>query len=294
METIVTNRAAGLGVTWWSNAAQLVRNRYFWLVVPATVTLLLAFAWPVLGFLLKAFTDPFNGLHNFNEVFSNFIYGAVLWNTVVISFVTTFLSLLLGYPLAYTIAQASPRVRRLLIFAVLVPFWTSILVRTFAWMVLLQPSGLINDILIGLGLLLEPLDMLFNRTGLLIGMVQIQLPLMVFPLYTVMSKIDKQYVSAAANLGASPVTAFRRVYLPLSMPGVFTGSMLVFVTCLGYFITPALLGGHRDVVVAQLIHEQVTELGSWGIPAVLAIILLLSTLFIFGIVRLFQRREKKL
>lgn len=294
METIVINKVSRSQDYRHSVVAQLIRNRYFWLVVPATMTLLLSFAWPVVGFLMKAFTEPFTGLHNFKEVFNNFIYGAVLWNTVLIGLVTTFLSLLLGYPLAYTIAQVSPRVRRLLIFAVLVPFWTSILVRTFAWMVLLQPNGLINDVLIGLGLLLEPLDLLFNRTGLLIGMVQIQLPLMIFPLYTVMSKIDKQYVAAAANLGANPVVAFTKVYFPLSLPGVLTGSMLVFVTCLGYFITPALLGGHRDVVVAQLIHEQVTELGNWGIPAVLSMVLLLSTLMIFAIVRLFQRREKKI
>jgi putative spermidine/putrescine transport system permease protein len=206
-------------------------------------------------------------------------------NTVVISLVTAVVALLLGYPFAYTLTQAGPRLRRLLIFFVLIPFWTSILVRTFAWMVLLQPNGLVNQMLMGIGLLRQPAELIFNRTGLLIGMVQIQLPFMIFPLYAVMSKIDPVYASAAANLGASPAVAFWRVYLPMSLPGVLTGSMLVFVTCLGYFITPELLGGPRDVMVAQLIQQQVSEFGNWGVPAVLSLLLLIGTALVLGVAK---------
>jgi putative spermidine/putrescine transport system permease protein len=259
----------------------------FWLLAPATLLVLAGFAYPLFWFLLKAFTDPQPGLGNFRAVLGQPLYGIVLGNTVSISAATTALALLLGYPYAYTLAQthAQPRLRRLLVFCVLIPFWTSILVRTFAWMVLLQPKGLVNEALMGIGLLRQPAELIFNRTGLLIGMVQIQLPFMIFPLYSVMSKIDPVYASAAANLGASPVGAFWRVYLPLSLPGVFTGCMLVFVTCLGYFVAPELLGGRRDTMVAQLIQQQVSDFGNWGVPAVLSIILLIGTGLVLAIAR---------
>jgi putative spermidine/putrescine transport system permease protein len=204
---------------------------------------------------------------------------------VFISGATTFFALILGYPFAYTLANASAGTRRLLIFVVLVPFWTSLLVRTFSWMVLLQPQGLINAMLASIGLVREPLELIFNRTGLLIGMVQVQLPFVVFPLYSVMAKIDPAYVKAASSLGASPVVSFWRVYLPLSMPGVLTGGLLVFVTSLGYFITPALLGGLRDVMVAQLIYEQVADVGTWGVPAALSIVLIAGTLALFAVAK---------
>lgn len=267
-------------------AGVLIRaRRDAWFALPATLLVVGAFVAPVALFLAKAFTDPVVGLQNFRQVFGDLLYAKVLWNTVVISGATTAFSLALGYPLAYTIANAPPRVRRLLIFVVLIPFWTSLLVRTFSWMVLLQPRGLVNAFLLGIGLVREPVELIFNRTGLLIGMVQVQIPFVVFPLYAVMSKIDPRFVRAAASLGANPVTAFLRVYLPLSMPGVVTGGLLVFVTSLGYFITPALLGGLSDVMIAQLIHEQVTDVGTWGIPAALALVLLVGTGLMFAIAR---------
>jgi putative spermidine/putrescine transport system permease protein len=260
--------------------------------LPALAFVAGVFGVPVLLFLAKAFTDPSPGVQNFKLIASDTLYVRVLWNTVVVSGATTFFALLLGYPFAYTLANASPRTRRLLIFVVLVPFWTSQLVRAFSWMVLLQPQGLINAVLGGIGLVREPVELMFNRTGLLIGMVQVQLPFVVFPLYSVMTKIDPAYVRAASGLGASPVRSFWKIYFPLSMPGVLTGGLLVFVTSLGYFITPALLGGLRDVMIAQLIHDQVADIGIWGVPAALSIILLAATFALFGLAKAAGVRTK--
>lgn len=260
--------------------------------LPALVFVAGVFGVPVLLFLARAFTDPAPGLDNFRHIAGDTLYAKVLWNTVVISGTTTFLALLLGYPFAYTLANTSTRMRRLLFFVVLVPFWTSLLVRTFSWMVLLQPQGLINAMLAGVGLVREPVELIFNRTGLLIGMVQVQLPFVVFPLYAVMAKIDPAYARAAASLGASPMRSFWKIYFPLSMPGVLTGGLLVFVTSLGYFITPALLGGLRDVMIAQLIHEQVADIGTWGVPAALSVVLLAGTFVLFGLAKTAGVRTK--
>jgi putative spermidine/putrescine transport system permease protein len=175
--------------------------------------------------------------------------------------------------------------RRLLIFAVLVPFWSSILVRTFAWLVLLQRRGLVNQALQGLGLTDAPLTLVHNRVGVLIGMAHILLPFMVLPLYSVMTRIDTSLMGAAATLGASPARGFWRVYLPLSRPGVINGTVLVFILGLGYFITPALLGGPQDTMIAQLIQSQVADFGAWGMAGALAVVLLAAVGVSFAVIQ---------
>ncbi len=262
----------------------LRENKHAVLVLPALLMILVAFAYPVFWLLMRSFSDPSWGLQNYQTVLTKGIYLQVLWNTISIAGATTLLCLFFGYPMAYSMVHAPRLIKKLLIFVVLIPFWTSILVRTFAWLVLLQPNGLINDILTGVGLINEPLDLIFNRFGVLIGMVQILIPFMIFPLYSVMSQIDNSYVLAASNLGARPIKQFFRVYLPLSLPGIVTGSMLVFIISLGYFITPALLGGRKDTMIAQLIQQRIADFGDWGFSAALAIILLLGTAVIFFIV----------
>ena len=255
------------------------------LLVPALLLIVVAFAYPVFWLLLRSFSDPSWGMQNYQAALGKGIYLKVLWNTVSIAGTTTFFCLVIGYPVAYSMVHSSVLIRKLLIYVVLIPFWTSILVRTFAWIVLLQRNGLINDILLGIGILQEPLDLIFNRLGVLLGMVQILLPFMIFPLFSVMKKIDHSYILAASNLGARPLMQFFRVYLPLSLPGIMTGSMLVFIVSLGYFITPALLGGRKDTMIAQLIHERISEFGDWGLPSALAVILLLGTGIVFSLVR---------
>jgi putative spermidine/putrescine transport system permease protein len=271
----------------WVNGGNW-RGRSIWLVAPALILLLTIFIYPVGSLLLRSLSEPAWGLQNFKAIAAQPVYLRALANTVVISGSVTLICLLGGYPLAYSIAQAGRRLRRLLIFAVLIPFWSSILVRTFAWMVLLQQRGLINRTMMGLGLTDAPIVMVHNRIGVLVGMVHILLPFMALPLYAVMVRIDKTYTQAAASLGASPLRNFWRVYLPLSAPGVINGTVLVFVMGLGYFITPALLGGPGDTMIAQLIEQQVADFGQWGIAGALAVVLMLGVGVTFAL--LFRTR----
>jgi putative spermidine/putrescine transport system permease protein len=254
------------------------------LVLPAAAVILLCFVWPVVNLLGLSFTQPRPGLANYTALVTRPVYLRVLWNTAVISATVDLFCLLIGYPVAYVMATASPRTRRLLIFIVLIPFWSSVLVRSFAWMVLLQRNGLINDMLIGLGLLQHPAQLVYNRIGVLIGMVQILLPFMIFPLFTVMSRIDPSYARAAATLGAGPVRGFLRVYFPLTLPGVFTGGALVFVLALGYYIVPALLGGLGETMIAQVIEQQVADFGNWGMGGALSASLLVCAGIVLAMV----------
>jgi putative spermidine/putrescine transport system permease protein len=246
------------------------------LLVPALALLAAVFFVPVGTLLLRSVLDPAPGLQNYQAIATQPVYARALWNTVEISVTVTLICLAAGYPLAYSMARAGTLARRLLVFAVLVPFWSSILVRTFAWLVLLQRRGLVNQTLLGLGLTDSPLTLVHNRVGVLIGMVHILLPFMVLPLYSVMTRIDAAYMHAASSLGASPVRSFWRIYLPLSRPGIVNGAVLVFILGLGYFITPALLGGPRDTMIAQLIQSQIAEFGEWGMAGALSVVLLFA------------------
>jgi putative spermidine/putrescine transport system permease protein len=254
-------------------------------VAPAALFLTIIFAMPVGVMLLKSITDPTLGPQNFFKLIESSVYIGALSNTVIVSASVTALCVLLGYPMAYLMAHSSERIRRILIFIVLVPFWSSILVRTFAWMVLLQNKGLINSVLINIGIIDYPLRLIYNRTGVLIGMVHILLPFLILPLYSVLTRIDESYTSAASSLGASPVKNFLRVYLPLSLPGIASGAVLVFVMGLGYYITPALLGGPKDLMIAQLIEMQIADFGNWGLAGALAVILLAGSLLTLAFIR---------
>jgi putative spermidine/putrescine transport system permease protein len=262
------------------------------LVLPAVLLLLVLFAYPVAWLLLRSFSMPKWGWGNFVWLFAHPVYLRVLLNTALISGTCALCCAAIGYPFAYTMATGSERTRQLLGFAILLPFWTSILVRSFAWIVLLQRAGLINQILLGLGLADHPVALIYNRVGTLIGMVQVLLPFLVLPLYSFMLRINPIYLRAATTLGASPGRAFLRIYLPLSMPGLMAGSTLVFIIALGYFITPALLGGAGDTMVAQLIQQEVANFGNWGHAGALAVLLLGGTaLVLFVTRRLFSARE---
>jgi putative spermidine/putrescine transport system permease protein len=254
------------------------------LVLPAALLMLTCFAWPVVNLLKLSFMLPQPGIGNYQALFARPVYLRVLLNTVAISASVALLCLVVGYAIAYIMATASPRTRRLLIFVVLIPFWSSVLVRSFAWMVLLQRNGLVNDMLIGLGLIHRPVQLVYNRTGVLIGMVQILLPFMIFPLFAVMSRINPSYAEAASTLGAGPVRGFLRVYFPLTLPGVLTGTSLVFVLALGYYIIPALLGGLGETMIAQLIEQQVADFGNWGMAGALSAVLLAGTAIILTLI----------
>ena len=280
-----------------------IQLRYVLLVLPAVLFLLVFYGYPVAAMLLRSVTDlgetPGWGLANFERltrttteieilgftVKSN-AYLRVLGLTVRIAFVVTLLTLLLGYPVAYVLAGVAPARANLLLIAVLIPFWTSILVRSYAWMVLLGREGTINDLLGWLGLRGdEPVQLLNTRLAVYVGMVHILLPFMILPLYAVMRGIDRTLLRAAENLGAPPWQTFRRVFLPLSLPGVGAGCLLVFILSLGFYITPALLGGQRDVMISMLIAQLVTQI-RWGLASALAVLLLAVAL---GVYVLFTR-----
>ena len=198
--------------------------------------------------------------------------------TLKISFLVTFICIAIGYPFAYLMSQASERMTAVLLTCVLFPFWTSLLVRTYAWLVLLQRRGIINQWLQDLDIIDQPLRIVHNFTGTTIGMVQIMLPFLVLPLYASMKAIDRQYLCAASNLGASPVKAFWQVFFPLSMPGLVAGVVLVFVLCLGFFVSPAVLGGGRVLMWSMQIEMCVAMYANWGAASALGVVLLVVTL----------------
>jgi putative spermidine/putrescine transport system permease protein len=248
-----------------------------WLVLPAVLLLAVTFLGPVGWLLARAFTYPEPGLQNFAALWERPVFFKVMINTLLISALVTPIVVLLAFPVAHLMAHGSPRLRRWLVFLVLVPFWTSLLVRAFATAILLQRHGLVNSLLIALGLVEEPLPLLYNFAGLLAGCVQVLLPFVIFPLYSSMARIDPAYMKAAATLGANPVRAFLRVYLPLTLPGLMTGGTLVFVSTLGYYIIPALLGGPRQQMISQLIQDQIATYGNWGMAGALSLMLLAAT-----------------
>ena len=207
-------------------------------------------------------------------------YTLTLQTTFELSFLVTAICIALGYPLAYLISQLRPRLAAFLLLLVLFPVWTSLLVRCYAWLVLLQRRGVVNSWLQDMGLIEAPLRLMHNFTGTTIGMVHIMLPFMVLPLYATMRSINRDYVRAAANLGASPVRAFWDVFVPLSYPGLFAGIIIVFVLCLGFYVTPALLGGGRVMMWSMQIERNVTYHSDWGAASALGVVLLAMTLAI--------------
>ncbi|SKC95375.1 ABC-type spermidine/putrescine transport system, permease component I [Burkholderia sp. CF099] len=205
------------------------------------------------------------------------VYRQAFLRTISISATVTVLCLLLGYPVAWMLANLPAKSSNRLMLLVIVPFWTSLLVRTTAWYVLLQPGGVINSLLMGLGLATHPVPLIFNRAGVLIGMTHVLLPYMILAIYSVMKSVSPIYVRAAQSLGAHPFTAFVRVYVPQTLPGVGAGCFLVFVLALGYYITPALLGGAGDEMISQLIAMQTNTQLNWGLAGALSAYLVIFT-----------------
>lgn len=211
------------------------------------------------------------------------VFVAILARTLKIAAAVTLICLVLGYPLAYVVATAPPRIGNLLMILILLPFWTSLLVRTSAWVVLLQNEGIVNGLLLASGAVDQPVQMIFNRFGVYVAMTHVLLPFMILPLYSVMKGIDLATMRAAASLGAPPATAFIRVYLPQSLPGIGAGGLLVFILAIGYYITPALVGGANDQMVSYFIAFYTNRTVNWGLAAALATLLLAATAVLYAI-----------
>lgn len=246
------------------------------LAVPAVLFLVFFFIVPLLRMLQLSLLDPNFTLEHYSEFVQVPAYAEVTLNTFLLALNVTAICLVLGYPVAYAINSTSPQIRRLVIIPVMLPYLTSLMVRTYAWMVLLGREGLINQ---GFGAIgLGPFKLMNNSFGVYIGMVHVLLPLMILPLASSMANIDLRLVRAAHSLGAPPTMAFRRVFLPLSLPGVIAGCSLVFIVALGFFVTPALLGGLENTTISMVIDQQVGVALNWGFAAALGVVLLCSAL----------------
>lgn len=250
------------------------------LLLPTLLLLFAIFLYPLAVVLSKSFTDPQPGFANYVALWRSTAFRNILINTFEIAAWTTAICLLVGYPFSYKLARLPKRWAQPLLGLCMVPFFTAILARLYAWTIILGDAGVINSYLMHWGIIQHPMSLLFNRLGVIIGMVHVMLPYMVIVLYSQMVGIDRSLIDAATSLGASPFAAFRRVFLPLSMPGTYAGTLLVFIISLGFFVTPAVLGGGRDVTIATFVRQEIGVL-DWGAATAMSMVLLLVTVGLF-------------
>lgn len=258
-------------------ATQWLGSPWF-LLLPAVLLFVPVFISPLGRLLGLSFGEETFTLDYYRQALGDEAGMLILWRTLVISAQVTVLTALIGYPLAYMIARAPDHRQNLLLLLVAIPLWTSTLVRSFSWIVLLGREGVVNQMAGALGLLDAPVQMLYSRPAVLLGFVHIMIPYLVFPLVSVMKRIPRGLTSVGMSLGASRVSAFWLIFLPLSLPGVTSGAILVFVLCTGYFVTPALLGGLGDMVYVMLIQQQVEVAVNWQLGAAMSVVLLIVTL----------------
>jgi putative spermidine/putrescine transport system permease protein len=250
------------------------------LLLPTLLLLFAIFLYPLAVVLSKSFTDPHPGFANYVSLWRSTAFRNILINTFEIAAWTTAICLLVGYPFSYKLARLPKRWAQPLLGLCMVPFFTAILARLYAWTIILGDAGVINSYLMHWGVIQHPMSLLFNRLGVIIGMVHVMLPYMVIVLYSQMVGIDRSLIDAATSLGASPFAAFRRVFLPLSMPGTYAGTLLVFIISLGFFVTPAVLGGGRDVTIATFVRQEIGVL-DWGAATAMSMVLLVVTVGLF-------------
>lgn len=266
-------------------AAGRVSVGWWLLLLPALLLVVVFYVAPILQVLAISVSEPEPGLGNYERLFTSSAVQRVIVTTLRICVITTGFALLLGYAIAYAITLASPRAKGWWILAVLVPLWISVLVRAFAWVTLLRRQGLVNNTLLDLGVIAEPLPLVWNEFGIIVGMVHYMVPFAVLPMLAAMRDIDPRLLAAARGLGASRGEVFRRVFLPLSMPGVIAAGVLVFIFSLGFYITPAILGGGKTLMVAEWIGLQILDLIRWGLGTMMAtmlVIAILLTLVVFS------------
>lgn len=266
----------------WRNA--------LYMILPALIILLIFYFYPIIRLVPKSFIDNDGNLtmEFFRRVFTDELYIETLLRTLKIAVAATIINLLLGYPVAYFMSVCKPRTSNWIMGVILISFWTSLLVRTYAWMVLLQRTGVVNQILQALHIISEPVTIMYTEWAVLIGMTNILLPFMILPIYSVLKGTDPNLAVAAMSLGASKTRAFMKVTLPLSLPGVASGVLLVFIQSLGFYITPLLLGGPQTMMITGLIDNQMFKFMNWNFGSALGMVLLLITIiFLIGFDRIF-------
>ncbi|TIW31179.1 MAG: ABC transporter permease [Mesorhizobium sp.] len=255
--------------------------RPYALTLPALILLIAVIGYPLLTIVLRSLSEPEWGVQNYAWFFGAPVNLTVLRRTFTISAWVTLVCVVSAYPYAYLMTAVGPRVRLVLVLCVLIPFWVSGVVRTLSWVILLQDSGVINSLLRAAGF--SGVKLIRTQTGVVIGMAQVLLPFMILPLYSVMKGIDLRLMRAARSLGASPFRAFFTVYLPLSLPGVYAGAIIVFILALGFYITPALLGGPRSTMLSTLVQTQVLSLLQWGRGGAMGVVLLVATFLMLAL-----------
>jgi putative spermidine/putrescine transport system permease protein len=262
-------------------------RRSAWLLIaPALLLVAVIYFLPLVRVLATSVLEPEPGLANYAMLFTSPPIQRVLGTTLRICVFTTAITLVLAYVVAYVLTHAGPAAQRLMMLGVLLPLWMSVLVRAFAWVTLLRRQGLVNNALIGMGIIDEPLPLMWNEVGVTIGMVHYMLPLGILPLWAAMRDIDGRVLAASRGLGANARQTFLRVFLPLSLPGVIGAGLLVFIFSLGFFVTPAILGGGKTIMIAEYINVQVQESLRWGVGTMLATTLVAT---IFGLMFVLSR-----
>ncbi|QEW20913.1 Putrescine transport system permease protein PotH [Marinibacterium anthonyi] len=259
------------------------------LVAPFLILLAALYLGPILNIAWLSFTDPEPGLGNYEKLVTSDALARILWTTFRICLVTTAFSVTLGYCIAYAMIHAGQGGRSRMLVLLLVSFWLSVLVRTFAWLMLLGNHGLVNDTLVGTGIITRPIAFMRNELGVLIGMVHYMIPYAVLPLLASMQTMDSRVIAASRNLGATGAQTFWRIYLPLTLPGVAAASMLIFILSLGFYVTPAVLGGGKVLMVAEYISVQLLVTLQWGTAAMLAVLLLLGVLALLWLMSRFMK-----
>lgn len=256
------------------------------LLLPSLLLLVALFLVPIAWFLwgsMQEFATWSELLEEAEAVLFSGGVGRSLVNTGWIGAVVTVLALVIGYPMSYVLSRARGLAFTAILLCIVLPYFTSTIVRTYAWMVLLGRNGLINQILLGLGIVEEPLQLLYNKLGVVIGMTYVLLPYMVLTLYAAMKAVDHRLLQAAEGMGATPAQVFRRVFMPLTLHGVVAGVLITFILAIGFFVTPALMGGPSDVMIAMLIEREVEMTQNWPAAAMMTVVLLAVTLTLYAV-----------
>ncbi len=246
-------------------------ERYaFYLTVPAGLLVILLYAMPILQVLALSLTEGAGGVENYTRLFTSRAVAKVVQTTLAVSVSTTVITMVIAYIIAFGMIHMSGAQKKLALLMVSIPFWVSVLVRAFAWITILRSQGLLNSGLMSIGAITEPIQLVYNRIGVTIGMVHYMVPFAVLLLYANLTDIDRRVVQAARSLGARPMTVFFRVWLPMSLPGISVASLFIFVFSLGFLITPALLGGGRTLMIAEYISVQISNTGRWDLATSLS------------------------
>lgn len=256
------------------------------LTVPAGALAICFYVLPILQVLALSVTEPSFGLGNYIALFQNAAIGRVVRTTLVVSAITTLLTIAFSYIVAFAIVQMRPGVRRFAMFLVMLPFWISVLVRAFSWITILRRNGVLNSALGEAGLISEPLELIYNQLGVIIGMVHYMMPFAILLLYANLTDIDGRIIQAARSLGARPFTIFWRVWLPLSMPGLAITTLFIVIFSFGFLVTPAILGAGRVLMIAEYISVQISGTLRWGVATALSTSMLLV---VAGVVALAMR-----